>query len=64
MGLGKTVQALALAYYFRSDWPMLIIVPSSICYPWVEEVEKWFPDILPENINVIETGSDVRFVTY
>ncbi|XP_076382989.1 SWI/SNF-related matrix-associated actin-dependent regulator of chromatin subfamily A-like protein 1 isoform X3 [Megalopta genalis] len=32
MGLGKTIQALGIAHYFRTDWPLLIVVPSSVRY--------------------------------
>ena len=58
MGLGKTLQALSAAYFYRNSWPLLIVVPSSMRYPWVDEVEKWFPEIDPSDINVILTGSD------
>lgn len=30
MGLGKTVQAIALASAYRDEWPVLIIAPSSL----------------------------------
>lgn len=30
MGLGKTIQALGIAHYFRNDWPLLIVVQSSV----------------------------------
>ena len=30
MGLGKTIQALGIASYYSSDWPMLVVVPSSV----------------------------------
>lgn len=29
MGLGKTFQALAIACYYRNDWPLLIVTTSS-----------------------------------
>ena len=60
MGLGKTLQALCIAYYYRSDWPLLIVVPSSLRYPWIEELEKWFPSIPPDSVNLIESGSDIE----
>ncbi len=60
MGLGKTLQALAVAYYYRQEWPLLIVVPSSMRYPWIEEVEKWFPEIDPLDINLIMSGNDVE----
>ncbi|XP_065062913.1 uncharacterized protein LOC135689576 isoform X1 [Rhopilema esculentum] len=59
MGLGKTLQALSVAYYFKDDWPLLIIVPSSMKYPWVDEIEKWLPEIPPEHINLIKNCSDL-----
>jgi SWI/SNF-related matrix-associated actin-dependent regulator 1 of chromatin subfamily A len=30
MGLGKTVQACALLWCYRDEWPALIVAPSSL----------------------------------
>lgn len=60
MGLGKTLQALSVAYLYQSEWPLLIIVPSSLRFCWVEEIEKWFPDTSPEDIFIVQTGNDAR----
>lgn len=30
MGLGKTVQAIALASAYRDEWPVLVVAPSSL----------------------------------
>ncbi|KAM4023819.1 DNA annealing helicase and endonuclease ZRANB3 [Anomaloglossus baeobatrachus] len=59
MGLGKTLQAIAVAYCYREEWPLLIVVPSSLKYPWIEEMEKWIPELGPEDISVIENKTDV-----
>ena len=59
MGLGKTLQALSIAYYYRDEWPLLIIVPSSLKYTWVDEIEKWLPEVPPEDINLIKSASDL-----
>ena len=59
MGLGKTLQALSIAYYFKEEWPVIIIVPSSLKYTWVDEIEKWLPEIPPEDINLIKGSSDL-----
>lgn len=56
MGLGKTIQAIALALYYRSEWPCLIIVPSSVRLQWADQFEKWAPDISQDDINVVMTG--------
>ncbi|XP_068165317.1 DNA annealing helicase and endonuclease ZRANB3 isoform X2 [Antennarius striatus] len=54
MGLGKTVQAIAAAYAFRKEWPLLVVVPSSLKYPWIEELERWIPELQPGDINLVE----------
>jgi hypothetical protein len=41
MGLGKTAQALAAAFHFRRDWPLLIICPPSLIGNWRAELERW-----------------------
>ncbi|XP_037379178.2 DNA annealing helicase and endonuclease ZRANB3 isoform X2 [Talpa occidentalis] len=59
MGLGKTIQAIAIAYFYKEEWPLLIVVPSSLRYPWTEEIEKWIPELGPEEISVIQNKTDV-----
>lgn len=59
MGLGKTIQAIAIAYCYKEEWPLLIVAPSSLRYPWAEEIEKWIPELEPEEINVIQNKTDV-----
>ena len=41
MGVGKTLQALAIAAAYRPEWPALVICPASLRLVWVEEVERW-----------------------
>uniref|UniRef100_A0A4W6FBY6 Zinc finger RANBP2-type containing 3 n=1 Tax=Lates calcarifer TaxID=8187 RepID=A0A4W6FBY6_LATCA len=57
MGLGKTVQAISVAYAFRQEWPLLVVVPSSLKYPWIEELERWIPELQPGDINLVESKS-------
>ncbi|XP_066467994.1 DNA annealing helicase and endonuclease ZRANB3 [Tiliqua scincoides] len=59
MGLGKTIQAIAVAYFYKNEWPLLIVVPSSLRYPWVDELEKWIPDLRPEDIIIIQNKTDI-----
>ncbi|XP_062972669.1 DNA annealing helicase and endonuclease ZRANB3 isoform X2 [Elgaria multicarinata webbii] len=59
MGLGKTIQAIAASYYYKNEWPLLIVVPSSLRYPWVDEMEKWIPDLCPEDIIIVQNKTDV-----
>ncbi|XP_027691539.1 DNA annealing helicase and endonuclease ZRANB3 isoform X6 [Vombatus ursinus] len=59
MGLGKTIQAVAIAYFYKNEWPLLIVVPSSLRYPWTEEIEKWVPELGPQEIVIIQNKTDV-----
>ncbi|BFZ17035.1 hypothetical protein BsWGS_20074 [Bradybaena similaris] len=59
MGLGKTIQAISVAYIYKDEWPLLIVVPSSLKFCWIEELEKWLPDILPHEINLVHSGGDI-----
>ncbi|XP_014796624.1 PREDICTED: DNA annealing helicase and endonuclease ZRANB3 [Calidris pugnax] len=58
MGLGKTIQAIAISYYYKHEWPLLIVVPSSLRYPWVDEMEKWIPELSPDDITIIQSKTD------
>uniref|UniRef100_A0A7N8XSD4 Zinc finger, RAN-binding domain containing 3 n=1 Tax=Mastacembelus armatus TaxID=205130 RepID=A0A7N8XSD4_9TELE len=63
MGLGKTVQAIAVAYAYRHEWPLLVVVPSSMRYPWIEELERWIPELQPGDINLVENKSDTMGIS-
>lgn len=41
MGLGKTVQALAVAKCFEDEWPVLVISPSSLREQWADAIAQW-----------------------
>ena len=41
MGVGKTIQAISIAYLYRKDWPLLIICPSSLRLTWRDEIMTW-----------------------
>ncbi|ETO18059.1 hypothetical protein RFI_19236, partial [Reticulomyxa filosa] len=59
MGCGKSIQAIAVAYHYRSYWPLLIVTPSSLRLTWESELIKWLPECLdPHDINVISTSKD------
>ncbi|XP_049949424.1 SWI/SNF-related matrix-associated actin-dependent regulator of chromatin subfamily A-like protein 1 isoform X1 [Schistocerca serialis cubense] len=58
MGLGKTVQGLGIAHYYYSDWPLLIVTPSSVRYLWLEAVLSWLPSVPLHHVEVMNTGKD------
>ena len=43
MGLGKTVQAIALMQHYGS--PVLVLCPAFLKDNWAQEIHKWAPDI-------------------
>ncbi len=47
MGLGKTIQTLALLLQRGGDGPALIVAPTSVCYNWEAEIQKFSPTLNP-----------------
>lgn len=56
MGLGKTVQALGVASAYRSEWPLLIVCPSSVRFAWRDALVRWIPSVPEEDVTVITSG--------
>ena len=44
MGVGKTIQAIALCSIYKENWPVLIICPPSLKFNWRAELLKWLKD--------------------
>jgi SNF2 family DNA or RNA helicase len=55
MGLGKTLQALAVILQRAPQGATLIIAPTSVCLNWISEVQKFAP-----TLNPIQFGSGNR----
>lgn len=49
MGVGKTIQSLAIAFMYRYEWPMVIICPSTLRFNWLNEVLNWYGDFLKKS---------------
>ena len=79
MGLGKTLQCLALISYVRArernGKPVLIVAPTSVLQNWVDEIEKFTPDLsyVPltetiarrgESLDVLVQNADIVLSTY
>ena len=59
MGVGKTIQAISISYLYRKDWPVLVIVPSSLRYSWRDEIYKWLDGYIPDGaVQVISKNTD------
>ena len=60
MGVGKTIQALALAKIYRENWPVLIICPGSVKLNWAKEILNWIPGASRGRIQVINCSRKLR----
>ncbi|KAM8934050.1 SWI/SNF-related matrix-associated actin-dependent regulator of chromatin subfamily A-like protein 1 [Pelodytes ibericus] len=58
MGLGKTIQAICIAAYYRSEWPLVVVSPSSVRFAWAASFQRWLPSVDRESVNVIVTKRD------
>lgn len=45
MGLGKTVQAIALILEHAANGATLIVAPTSVCFNWMSELNKFAPTL-------------------
>jgi SWI/SNF-related matrix-associated actin-dependent regulator of chromatin subfamily A-like protein 1 len=59
MGLGKTAQAIGVLGHFASELPALIVVPASVSWAWVSELEKW-TTIPARRIKLVRSRSDLE----
>ncbi|MBD2770910.1 DEAD/DEAH box helicase [Iningainema tapete] len=55
MGLGKTVQALAVILTRAHQGPTLIVAPTSVCMNWVSEAQRFAP-----TLNIVQFGGGDR----
>ena len=62
MGLGKTVQALGIASYYKEEWPLFIIVPSSVKFMWKESAKRWLSESLRKVCNLKQEDSVDEFI--
>lgn len=63
MGLGKTLQSLAIAVAFKCDWPLLIVTPSSVRFAWREQIIRWLSGPLEISRKDIDIVQSVRSYT-
>ncbi|MBW4442722.1 MAG: DEAD/DEAH box helicase [Plectolyngbya sp. WJT66-NPBG17] len=55
MGLGKTLQSIALILTRAANGATLVIAPTSVCLNWISEVDRFAP-----TLNVVQFGSGDR----
>lgn len=49
-------QAIAIAGCFLNEGSILIVCPAILRYSWAEELERWYPNIVPSDIHL---GMDI-----
>ena len=61
MGLGKTLQAIMIAYQYHTEWPVLVVCPSSIRFVWREQLKRWLGGLIDpdKDVEVVTKGKDV-----
>eukprot|EP01147_Barroeca_monosierra_P009179 gene9179-1470_t len=57
MGLGKTVQALVTCMYYKHEWPLLIVCPSSLKLTWAMELEHWL-GLGDDVVQIVHNGKE------
>ena len=59
MGVGKTIQAIALLQHYRKHWPALILLPPNLMQQWYDEIMNFSGDILqPKDICIVRKATD------
>jgi SWI/SNF-related matrix-associated actin-dependent regulator 1 of chromatin subfamily A len=60
MGVGKTIQAIAAAYCYMDEWPVLIICPASIKYNWRDEFMRWIPTLEKKDFYILKSKRTMK----
>ena len=60
MGVGKTIQAIAMCSLYKENWPVLIICPTSLKFNWNAELLKWLggDGLEKKHIQIISSKKD------
>lgn len=58
MGLGKTFQALAIADFYKDDWPLLVVTTATARGAWEDHFHEWLPWIPKHLIKCLTSNQD------
>ena len=57
-----SAQAISAAFYYRSDWPCLVLCPASLSLNWRAELTRWLHAecgaISPHDVHLVASGKD------
>ena len=60
MGVGKTIQAIAAAYAYVEEWPVLVICPASIKLNWRDEFLRWVPGLERKDFYILKNKRTMK----
>ncbi|XP_031623528.1 SWI/SNF-related matrix-associated actin-dependent regulator of chromatin subfamily A-like protein 1 [Contarinia nasturtii] len=58
MGLGKTYQAIAIADFYRDDWPLLIVTTATARENWERHITNLLPSVPSDSIKVLASTNE------
>lgn len=58
MGLGKTYQALALADFYRNDWPLLICTTAIVRETWSKKIRELLPYVSYQHVTCMTSAQE------
>lgn len=58
MGLGKTFQAIAVADFYRDDWPLLIVTTATARAGWESHIRDLLPTVPSDSIKCLSSSND------
>jgi len=58
MGLGKTRQALAIADFYKEDWPVVIVTNASTREAWGKEINALMSDLTVDDVCYVHSAKD------
>lgn len=56
--VGKTYQAIAVADFYRDDWPLLIVTTATARETWERHIKDLLPSVPSESIRSIVSSTD------
>lgn len=59
MGLGKTVQAISFFVRKASEGPIMVVAPVSVVKNWVNELQRFAPNLNPIVLNEVNERSEI-----
>ena len=62
MGLGKRLQSLAIASYYKNKWPLLILTTKSGVSSWKHQIEHWLSTALREQLGLDDKAPIVDYI--